>query len=239
SVAPARESAPDDSRQRTPLPLSSFSAVVTTKTVRTSLGKPRPSRDLSYPEPRSGLARGLAWTETGGVLLPVEATDFSGRGELILTGSLGDVMKESGRIAMSFIRNHSHRFGLDEQRMDSRDIHLHVPQGAIPKDGPSAGIALAVAIVSALTGIAAHPEIAMTGEITLTGRVLPVGGVKEKLLAALRNNVSTVLLPEGNRVDRADLPGEVERGLELRFTDSLMDALTTVFPPSLFEIRSR
>ncbi|MFP4643415.1 MAG: endopeptidase La [Spirochaetales bacterium] len=216
-----------------------FRASVTPKTVRKALGKPRASRDLTYPEPRIGLARGLAWTERGGTLLPVEATDFTGTGQLILTGSLGDVMKESGRLAMSFIRNHSHRFGIDERTLDSRDIHLHVPHGAIPKDGPSAGIALTVAILSALTGIAAHPHIAMTGEITLTGRVIAVGGIKEKVLAALRNEVSHVILPEDNRNDQEDLPAEVFRGLTLEFTTTLMEALAIAFPPALFEIRSR
>ncbi len=217
---------------------TTFSAVVTPKTVRKSLGKPRPNRDVAYPEPRSGLARGLAWTELGGTLLPVEATTFRGDGSLILTGSLGDVMKESGRIALSFVRNHSHRFSLDERRIDESDIHLHVPHGAIPKDGPSAGITLTVAMLSALTGIPAHTHIAMTGEITLTGRILPVGGVKEKVLAALRNDIPNVLLPEGNRIDREELPPEVHRGLQLHFVESVMDALSLVFPASLFEIRA-
>lgn len=219
--------------------LRSFRATVTPRSTRRALGKPRPSRDVRYPESRPGLARGLAWTERGGTLLPVEATDFAGSGQLILTGSLGDVMKESGRIALSFIRNHSHRFGLDERKLDTRDIHLHVPHGAIPKDGPSAGIALAAAMISALTGIPAYTDMAMTGEITLTGRILPVGGVKEKVLAALRNEVSVVLLPEGNRIDREELPPEVERGLELRFVESVLDALAILFPASLFEIRPR
>ncbi len=218
---------------------SDFRANVTPKTVRKALGKPRPNRDLTYPEPRIGLARGLAWTERGGTLLPVEATEFTGTGQLILTGSLGDVMKESGRLAMSYIRNHSHRFGIDERSLDSRDIHLHVPHGAIPKDGPSAGIALTVAILSALTGIPAHTHIAMTGEITLTGRVIAVGGVKEKVLAALRNDVSHVVLPEDNRNDQDELPSEVFQGLKLEFTATLMDALALAFPPTLFEIRAR
>ncbi len=217
---------------------TTYSAIVTPKVVRKSLGKPRPNRDVVYPEPRSGLARGLAWTELGGTLLPVEATTFRGDGSLILTGSLGEVMKESGRIALSFIRNHSHRFSLDERRIDESDIHLHVPHGAIPKDGPSAGITLTVAMLSALTGIPAHTHIAMTGEITLTGRILPVGGVKEKVLAALRNDIPNVLLPEGNRIDREDLPPEVHRGLELHFVESVMDALSLLFPQSLFEIRA-
>lgn len=228
----------DDHRRSGVSTKTSFSAIVTPKTVRESLGKPRPNRDVAYPEPRSGLARGLAWTELGGTLLPVEATTFRGDGSLILTGSLGEVMKESGRIALSFIRNHSHRFGLDERRIDESDIHLHVPHGAIPKDGPSAGITLAVAMLSALTGIPAHTHIAMTGEITLTGRILPVGGVKEKVLAALRNDIPSVVLPEGNRIDREELPPEVHRGLQLHFVESVMDALSLVFPASLFEIRA-
>ncbi len=171
----------------------------------------------------------MAWTELGGRLLPVEVSLLKGKGNLILTGSLGDVMKESAQIALSFIREHFKIFKLNSDFHESLDIHIHVPQGAIPKDGPSAGITLTAAMVSALTGKIIRTQTAMTGEITLTGRVLPIGGVKEKVLAAYRNKMETVLLPGDNKRDTEELPKEVLSNLTFYFADSVRNALDILF----------
>jgi ATP-dependent Lon protease len=184
------------------------------------------------------VANGLAWTEVGGKLLPVEALVFEGSGELLLTGSLGDVMKESARTAFSFIRSQSQRFRLSRDFERNRDIHIHVPEGALPKDGPSAGITIAAALLSAFSGISVKPDFAMTGEITLAGRLLPIGGVKEKALAAHRNGMRAVLLPEENRKDYEELPEEVTKAMEFHFAHNVADALRILFPEELFAIRA-
>ena len=185
--------------------------------------------DIGVGERVAGIALGLAWTEMGGTLLPVEVGVFEGSGELILTGSLGDVMKESARAALSFLRTHAEELGLDTAFAKERDIHIHVPEGAIPKDGPSAGITLTSAMLSAFTGHLIREGIAMTGEITLTGLMLPIGGVKEKVLAAYRNDLNEVLLPERNRKDALDLPREVTGKLKLRYASSIREALGILF----------
>ncbi len=177
-----------------------------------------------------GFVVGLAWTQNGGTVLPVEAGRFPGTGKLILTGNLGDVMKESAQAALSFIRAQCDRFGLNKTDFSDYDMHVHVPEGAIPKDGPSAGITITAALVSALTGTAVAKNWAMTGEITLSGRILPVGGIKEKVLAAHRRGISQVLLPEDNRVDVDELPREVKTGTQFAFVRMTIDALDLVFP---------
>ena len=207
-----------------------FGTVVTTRKVEEYLGTKRFLDDLVYRDLRPGLAHGLAWTETGGTLLPVEVVVVDGVGELILTGSLGDVMKESARTGLSFIRAHSSRFHLPADFQRERDIHIHVPEGAIPKDGPSAGITITAALISAFTGVPMRAGVAMTGEITLTGRILAIGGLKEKILAAHRNKMTSVLLPEQNRKDTFDLPKEVKNDLTFEFFDSALDALLALFP---------
>ncbi len=146
-----------------------------------------------------GVVCGLAWTEAGGDLLFIEASARKGKKELLLTGNMGNVMKESAQAALSYIKARSDALGIDDAVFDDLELHIHVPQGAIPKDGPSAGITMAVAMMSALTGKPVDKKIAMTGEITLTGRVLPIGGLKEKTLAALRAGISRVIIPEGKR----------------------------------------
>ncbi|NKB22000.1 MAG: endopeptidase La [Alphaproteobacteria bacterium] len=162
-----------------------------------------------------GVTTGLAWTEVGGELLSVEAVMMPGKGNVAHTGTLGDVMKESVQAARSFIRSRSVEFGISPKAFEKNDIHVHVPEGATPKDGPSAGVAMCTSIVSALTGNEVRKDIAMTGEITLRGRVLPIGGLKEKLLAALRGGIQTVLIPKDNEKDLADIPDNVKRGLEI------------------------
>ena len=210
-----------------------FKYAITEKTVGKLLGSRKYLEDLVYLEARPGLVHGLAWTEAGGTLLPVEVSVLEGQGELILTGSLGDVMKESARTALSFIRAHRRKFGLDGEFQRYNDIHVHVPEGAIPKDGPSAGITLTAAIISALTSTPVKDRYAMTGEITLTGRLLPIGGVKEKILAAHRNHMTHVLLPEDNRKDIQELPKEIRSSMNFLFADSVLDAVLLIFPESL------
>ncbi|MFW5769762.1 MAG: endopeptidase La, partial [Spirochaetota bacterium] len=207
-----------------------FKARITPKSLKDYLGKRKHLENKVHNEVRPGLAYGLAWTEVGGTLLPVEVALLDGKGELILTGSLGDVMKESARTALSFIQAHYRAFGLERERVMNANIHIHVPEGAIPKDGPSAGITLTAAILSALKGVSLKTGYAMTGEITLTGRLLPVGGIKEKLLAAHRNSIKTVLMPEENRKDIEDLPKEVVSTMNFFFTDTVKDALLELFP---------
>jgi ATP-dependent Lon protease len=172
-----------------------------------------------------GLATGLAWTEVGGQILTIEATLMQGKGKLLLTGKLGDVMQESAQAAMSYVRSRAALLGLDPDFHRHLDIHIHIPEGAIPKDGPSAGITLATALVSALTKVAVRRDVAMTGEITLRGKVLPIGGVKEKLLAAHRAGSRTIIIPQDNEKDLADIPLGIQQELTIRFVDKMDDVL--------------
>ena len=172
-----------------------------------------------------GLTTGLAWTEVGGEVLSTEATLMQGSGRLTLTGKLGDVMQESAQAAMSYIRSRSHSFSLPKDFYRHLDIHMHVPEGAIPKDGPSAGITICTSIVSALTKIPVRCDIAMTGEITLRGKVLPIGGVKEKLLAAHRLGLRTIILPKDNEKDLADIPPDIQSQMSIHFVESMDDVL--------------
>ena len=186
---------------------------VTIDNVEDYLGTPRFVEEEREETAQVGLVYGLAWTSVGGVVLPCEATTMKGTGKLNLTGSLGKVMQESGQAAMSYIRHNQEALGLPENFHKELDIHVHLPEGATPKDGPSAGITMTLAMVSALTGKQVRSDIAMTGEITLRGRILPIGGLKEKLLAALRYGVKEVLIPEGNKKDIQELPDIVKEGL--------------------------
>jgi len=163
-----------------------------------------------------GQVVGLAWTEVGGDLLTIEATVMPGKGNIIRTGSLGDVMKESVEAARTVVRSRARRLGVKDETFEKRDIHIHVPDGATPKDGPSAGAAMTTALVSALTGIPVRADVAMTGEITLRGEVTAIGGLKEKLLAAHRGGVKTVLIPEDNVKDLQDIPENAKNNLEIR-----------------------
>ncbi len=224
--------APSDEKSSAP-GHAPFSTVVTASAIVRYLGNPKFQGDIVYREPRPGLAHGLAWTELGGTLLPVEVAILDGPGDLILTGSLGDVMKESARTALSFLRVHYRRFKLPADFQKDKDVHIHVPEGAIPKDGPSAGITLAAALLSAFTGEPIKQGYAMTGEITLTGRLLPIGGVKEKVLAAHRNRMHTVLMPEANRKDIEELPREVLVSMKFVFAGNALEALLALFPEPL------
>jgi ATP-dependent Lon protease len=172
-----------------------------------------------------GLTTGLAWTEVGGSVLATEATLMEGKGRLTLTGKLGDVMQESAQAAMSYVRSRSNLLGLPRDFYRTIDIHVHVPEGAIPKDGPSAGITICTSIVSALTKIPVRRDVTMTGEITLRGKVLPIGGVKEKLLAAHRMGLRTVVLPKDNEKDQADIPQEILSSLTIHFVETMDEVL--------------
>ena len=182
---------------------------------------------------------GLAWTEVGGELLTIEGVMMPGKGRMTVTGNLKDVMKESISAAASYVRSRAVDFGIEPPLFDKRDIHVHVPEGATPKDGPSAGVAMATVIVSMMTGIPVRRDIAMTGEITLRGRVLPIGGLKEKLLAALRGGIKKVLIPEENAKDLADIPDSVKNGLEIvpvsRMDEVLTHALVRQPTPIVWE----
>jgi ATP-dependent Lon protease len=180
---------------------------------------------VAHERSEIGLVTGLAWTEVGGSILATEATVVDGKGKLLLTGKLGDVMQESAQAAMSYVRSRSHRLGLPRDFYRNIDIHVHVPEGAIPKDGPSAGITIGTAIASALSRIAVRRDIAMTGEITLRGKVLPIGGLKEKLLAAHRAGIMEVIMPKDNEKDLPDIPENLRNAMKLHFADTMDDVL--------------
>ncbi|SFK10254.1 endopeptidase La [Brevibacillus centrosporus] len=187
--------------------------VVTAKTLESLLGKPRYRYGLAEKQDQVGSVTGLAWTQAGGDTLNVEVSILAGKGKLTLTGQLGDVMKESAQAAFSYIRSRANEWGIDPDFHEKNDIHIHVPEGAIPKDGPSAGITMATALVSALTGIPVKKEVGMTGEITLRGRVLPIGGLKEKCMSAHRAGLTTIILPKDNEKDIEDIPESVREAL--------------------------
>jgi ATP-dependent Lon protease len=186
-----------------------FSEEITPDKVTQYLGVPRFRNTMAEETNEIGVATGLAWTEVGGEILVTEATLMSGKGHLTLTGKLGDVMQESAQAAMSYVRSKAEEYGIAKDFNKRTDVHIHVPEGAIPKDGPSAGITLATALVSALTRVPIRKDVAMTGEITLRGKVLPIGGVKEKLLAAHRAGIKNLILPRDNEKDLADIPKNV------------------------------
>ena len=193
--------------------------------VQALLGPIKAEPDLAEDDVMPGVAVGLAWTPAGGDILFIESTQMAGKGDLKLTGSMGDVMRESVEAARSWLRNHAGDYGLDPKGFDTRDIHVHVPQGAVPKDGPSAGIGMVSSLASLLTGRTTVPRVAMTGEITLRGKVLPVGGIKEKVLAAKRAGIERVVLPERNRRDIEEITPELLKGLDLRFVGTIDEAL--------------
>jgi ATP-dependent Lon protease len=188
---------------------------ITDKNIETYLGIPKYHYGMAELVDLVGITTGLAWTEVGGELLSIEAITVPGKGKMTITGKLGDVMQESVQAAVSHVRSRAPSFGLIPTLFEKRDIHVHVPEGATPKDGPSAGVAMFTSIVSVLTGIPVRKDVAMTGEITLRGRILPIGGLKEKLLAAHRGGIKTVLIPKENEKDLADIPENVKGDLEI------------------------
>lgn len=199
---------------------------VTAQNVEKYLGIPRYRYGVAEKESEVGVATGLAWTETGGDVLFVETTLYKGKGNLMLTGKLGDVMKESAYAALSYIKSRAEKLGLDSAMFENQDIHIHVPEGAIPKDGPSAGITIATAMASTLTNKPVRKDLAMTGEITLRGRVLPVGGIKEKVIAAHRAGIRKVVLPKENEKNLEDVPQSVKRKIDFHFVEHMDEVLS-------------
>jgi ATP-dependent Lon protease len=207
---------------------------ITPELVREYLGRPRfyDTEEIATRTSMPGVATGLAWTPTGGDVLFIEATSMPGNKGFQLTGSLGNVMKESARAALSFVRSRTDKLGLDQEFFTQSDLHLHVPAGAQPKDGPSAGVTMATALVSLASGRLVRPEVAMTGEITLRGQVMPVGGIKEKVLAAHRLGLKTVILPSRNEADLEDLPDDVRQAMHFVFVDTVEEALEAALMPA-------
>jgi ATP-dependent Lon protease len=195
--------------------------------LRSILGAPRFESEAAMRTSVPGVATGLAWTPVGGDILFVESTRIPGGGRLILTGQLGDVMRESAQAALSLVKSRTEALGIDAQVYKKSDVHIHVPAGAIPKDGPSAGVAMFTSLVSLLTGKTVSSDVAMTGEVSLRGLVLPVGGIKEKVIAAHRAGIRTVLLPARNRNDVEDVPESVRKELKLVFCERVDDVLRT------------
>ena len=195
------------------------------------LGPPKFFREVADRTGTPGVSTGLAWTPTGGEILFIEASGMPGKGTLTLTGLLGESMRESAQAALSFLRSHAQSLGLDAARISKTDVHIHVPAGAVPKDGPSAGVAISAALISLFSDRAIHQDLAMTGEVTLTGRVLPVGGVREKVLAARRAGITTVLIPRHNEKDLIELPAEVKADVTFHAVDTLEDVVKLLFPP--------
>ncbi len=214
-----------------------YSEAITPDRVTAHLGVPRFRPTVAEEKNEIGVATGLAWTEVGGEILVTETTLMPGKGRLMLTGKLGDVMQESAQAAMSFVRSKAEEYGIPRDFNRRLDVHIHVPEGAIPKDGPSAGITMATALVSALTRVPTRKDVAMTGEITLRGKVLPIGGVKEKVLAAHRAGLTTIILPRENEKDLADIPKPVQDVLEIHLAETMDEvlkiALAEPLPPPL------
>lgn len=199
--------------------------IVTDRNLHKFLGKEKYSYQMANAAPEVGIVRGLAWTSVGGDTLQIEVNVMPGKGEIMLTGQLGDVMKESARAGISYIRSVSKKYAIAEDFFEKHDIHVHIPEGAVPKDGPSAGITMATAMLSAVTGKKVRADLAMTGEITLRGRVLPIGGLKEKLLAAKNAGIQTVLIPKENTADVKELSSEITKGLEIIPVETMEEVL--------------
>ena len=209
--------------------------VVDAKDVDDLIGRPRVHPERKAGEDQIGVATGMYYTPVGGDIMFVEASVMRGKGDLVLTGQLGDVMKESARAALTYAKSHADRLGIPEEAFADTDIHVHVPAGAIPKDGPSAGVTMATALVSALSRRPARHDLAMTGEITLRGRVLPIGGVKEKVLGAVRAGINTIVLPKENEPDLEDLPEDVRKSLQVHLVEDLGEVLSLALRGAKFE----
>jgi ATP-dependent Lon protease len=204
--------------------------IITRKNLSEFLGPERFYSEIAERITEPGIATGLAWTPYGGDILFIECSLMKGQKGLLLTGQLGDVMKESAQAALTYVRSKSEKLQVDKKQIEEGEIHIHVPAGSIPKDGPSAGVTMIIAIISLLKNMKINNTVAMTGEITLRGKVLPVGGIKEKLLAAKRAGIKSVILPSKNENDLAELPEEVRTSLKIHLIDTIDEAVKIVFP---------
>jgi ATP-dependent Lon protease len=204
-------------------------ADITPELVEEYLGPRKFFNEAAAEKDRAGVVTGLAWTETGGDIIFIEATKMMGKGELILTGSLGNVMKESARAALSFVQANCAEWAIPDNAFNDMNIHIHVPAGSIPKDGPSAGITMATVLIYMMKGKPVRKKLGMTGELTLTGRVLPIGGLKEKTIAARRAGLKVLIFPEGNRKDFDELADYLKEGLEVHFAKEYKDVYKVAF----------
>ena len=211
--------------------------MITAANISEFLGVAKFRDSLVHEKNEIGLVNGLAWTEVGGSILQTEVQILDGKGKLTTTGQLGDVMTESAQAALSYIRSRAHHLGLPRDFYRNLDIHIHVPEGAVPKDGPSAGVTLATALASALAKVPVRRDVAMTGEITLRGKVLAIGGLKEKLLAAHRAGIFEAILPKDNQKDLAELPENLKSAMKLNFVDSMDEVLKLALAAPLPEIK--
>jgi ATP-dependent Lon protease len=202
-----------------------YNSLVSKTDVETILGPPIYDKDLYEGNEVAGVVTGLAWTQVGGDILFIEASLSPGKGKLSLTGNLGDVMKESATIAMAYLRAHAQKFNIDHRIFDQWDVHVHVPAGATPKDGPSAGVTMLTALTSAFTQQKVKPHLAMTGEITLRGKVLPVGGIKEKILAAKRANIKEIILSKSNRKDILEIKEDYIRDMQFHYVNEMKEVI--------------
>jgi ATP-dependent Lon protease len=225
----AREAVDKEYGKKPEKPVGSFKRTVKREDLEKLLGRRKFKNDVVFKEARTGVTYGLAWTETGGTMLPVESICYAEGGDMLITGNLGEVMKESARIAFSYLRSVREKYNFKVKDLGKTGFHIHVPEGAIPKDGPSAGITLAASLLSTLCSVPPRPGIAMTGELTLTGRVLPIGGLKEKLLAAIRNGMNRVLLPGDNREDWAELDRDIREAIPVDFVETAEEAFAFLF----------
>jgi ATP-dependent Lon protease len=206
---------------------------ITARSLASYLGPPQFIRSLAEEQDGIGIATGVAWTEAGGDLMPVEVMLMPGKGNLMLTGQLGDVLQESAQAALSYTRSRSKDFNIRPDVFEKTDIHIHLPEGAIPKDGPSAGITIATALISAFSGRPVHHDMGMTGEITLRGRVLPVGGLKEKMLTAHRAGLKTIIIPKRNKKDLAEVPQKIKRSIHTILVEQMDEVLAqALLPPA-------
>ena len=218
---------------------SGFELTIDRPKVKELLGKAKFRSQQIHDKSEVGLATGLAWTEVGGEILSTEVALSRGKGNLTLTGKLGDVMQESARAALSYVRSRAELFGLDPDFHASLDIHIHVPEGAIPKDGPSAGITMATALLSSVTKIPVHRDIAMTGEITLRGKVLPVGGVKDKILAAARAGIMRIILPADNERDLEEIPQDVREKMEFHLVENMDEVVSVALDGTIVPLAAK
>ena len=228
-----------EEKPQAPKPINTFQKTVSQSNLEKILGKRKYKNDVVFKEARIGVSYGLAWTQTGGAILPVETIRFDGSGELVITGNLGDVMKESARIALSYVHSVQDRYCFMVKDIGKSNFHVHVPEGAIPKDGPSAGITLAASLLSTLCQKPPRPGVAMTGELTLTGRILPIGGLKEKLLAAIRGGMEKVILPSDNKDEWTELDKDIRSSITVEFVENAAEAFELLFDKKIIKNKKK